>query len=49
MKILLILTVTIEQFLLYKVAFKLGVAREQRARLRRLNTLRRLVNHRADL
>jgi hypothetical protein len=49
MKILLILIFAIEQFLLYKVAFKLGVVREQRARLRRLNTLKRLVNHRANL
>ena len=49
MKILLILIVTIENFILYKVAFKRGVVREQQARLRRLNTLKRLVNHRADL
>lgn len=49
MKILLILIVTIENFILYKVAFKLGVVREQRARLGRLNALRRLVNHRAEL
>jgi hypothetical protein len=49
MKILLILIVTIEHFILYKVAFKLGVVREQQARLRRLNTLKRLVNHRAKL
>jgi len=49
MKILLILIVTIEHFILYKVAFKLGVVREQQARLRRLNTLKRLVNSRADL
>jgi hypothetical protein len=49
MKILLILIVTIEQFLLYKVAFKLGVVKEQQARLRRLNTLKRLVKNRADL
>jgi len=44
MKIILILIVLIENYILYKIAYKLGVRREQQARLRRLNALKKLVN-----
>lgn len=46
MKLILVLIVTIEQFVLYRLAFNLGVQREKRARLRRLNALRKLIRTR---
>ena len=35
--------------LTFRKGFKLGLKKEQQARLRRLNTLKRLINNRADL
>jgi hypothetical protein len=46
MKIILILIVLIENYLLYRFAFNRGVKREQQARLRRLNALRSILNTR---
>jgi hypothetical protein len=41
--IIIILIVISENFLLYRIAFIRGVRREQQARLRRLNALKRLL------
>ena len=46
MKYILVLIVLIEHYVLYKVAFKLGVVREQQARLRRLNALKKVLRTR---
>jgi len=46
MKIILILIVLIENYLLYRFAFNRGVKQEQQARLRRLNALKRILNTR---
>jgi len=46
MKIILILIALIENYILYKIAYNLGVKREQQARLRRLNALKRILNTR---
>jgi hypothetical protein len=43
MKIILILIVLIENYLLYRFAFSRGVKREQQARLRRLNALQKVL------
>jgi hypothetical protein len=43
MKIILVLIVLIDNYLLYKIGFSLGVRREQQARLRRLNALKRIL------
>jgi hypothetical protein len=39
----------ISNILMFRKGFKLGLKKEQQARLRRLNTLKRLINNRADL
>jgi hypothetical protein len=44
MKIILILTVLIEGYFFYRLGFNAGVKREQQARLRRLNALKRILN-----
>ena len=44
MKIILILIVLIEAYLFYRIGFSRGVKREQQARLRRLNALKRILN-----
>jgi hypothetical protein len=46
MKIILILIALNTCYVLYRLGFKHGVAREQQARLRRLNALRKIVNTR---
>ena len=43
MKIILILIVLIENYILYKMSYNLGIRHEQQARLRRLNALKRLI------
>jgi len=40
---------TISNILMFRYGFKLGIKKEQQARLRRLNTLKRLISNRADL
>ena len=44
MKIILILIVLIEAYLFYRIGFSRGIKREQQARLRRLNALKRILN-----
>jgi len=44
MKTILILILLIENYFLYVVGFRRGVRREQQARLRRLNALKRILN-----
>jgi hypothetical protein len=39
----------ISNILMFRKGFKLGLKKEQQARLRRLNTLKKLINNRADL
>jgi len=39
----------ISNILMFRKGFKLGIKKEQQARLRRLNTLKKLINNRADL
>ena len=39
----------ISWFPIARYFYKLGLKKEQQARLRRLNTLKRLINNRADL
>jgi hypothetical protein len=39
----------ISNALMFRKGFKLGIKKEQQARLRRLNQLKRLINNRADL
>jgi hypothetical protein len=46
MKYILLLIALIENYLLYRIGFSRGVKREQRARLRRLNALRKIFNTR---
>lgn len=46
MKIILILIVLIEGYFFYRLGFNAGVKREQQARLRRLNALKRILNTR---
>jgi hypothetical protein len=46
MKIILTLIALSSHYVLYSIGFRRGVIREQQARLRRLNTLRKLVNTR---
>jgi hypothetical protein len=36
--------IAIENMILWRIAYNFGIKTEQRARLRRLNTLRRLLN-----
>ena len=46
MKLILILIVLIETYLFYRLGFSRGVKREQKARIRRLNALKRILNTR---
>lgn len=46
MKIILILIALIEAYLFYRIGFSRGVKREQQARIRRLNALKRIFNTR---
>ena len=46
MKLILILIALIEAYLFYRIGFSRGVKREQKARLRRLNALKRILNTR---
>jgi len=46
MKIILILIALSSHYVLYKFGFKRGATREQQARLKRLNALRKIVNTR---
>jgi hypothetical protein len=46
MKIILILIALIEAYLFYRFGFSRGVKREQKARLRRLNALKKVFNTR---
>ena len=39
----------ISNITMFRYGFKLGIKKEQQARLRRLNTLKRLISNRADL
>jgi hypothetical protein len=39
----------ISNILMFRKGFKLGLKKEQQARLRRLNTLKKLINNRAEL
>jgi basic membrane lipoprotein Med (substrate-binding protein (PBP1-ABC) superfamily) len=39
----------ISNILMFRKGFKLGIKKEQQARLRRLNTLKKLINNRAEL
>jgi hypothetical protein len=39
----------ISNILMFRKGYKSGIKTEQQARLRRLNTLKRLINNRADL
>ena len=42
--IILSVAVAIENVILWRIAYRLGIKTEQRSRLNRLNTLRRLLN-----
>jgi hypothetical protein len=46
MKIILILIALIEAYLFYRLGFSRGVKQEQKARMRRLNALKRILNTR---
>jgi basic membrane lipoprotein Med (substrate-binding protein (PBP1-ABC) superfamily) len=48
-QVIFIAVFAISNILMFRKGFKLGIKKEQQARLRRLNTLKKLINNRADL
>jgi hypothetical protein len=48
-EIIFISVFAISNILMFRKGYKSGIKTEQQARFRRLNTLRKLINNRADL
>jgi len=44
-----VISVIVEQILLFKIAFKLGIKTEQQARLKRMSALMKLLNGNAKI